>query len=156
MHEEITSFADGSHDVSAHSMPGWVVWRFTRPRRFDRTHRTRHRVRGTIQRRAEEIVHRGIDYNKVLAAIVLGIERTSEQDAGRADQRASRLEEQVATQRSHRRGDCASIGRNVRRLLGRVPHAQAAAEIEKLERHARTGKLAHKSRQTPERPAERG
>src|SRR5207244_8772518 len=38
LHEEITSFADGSHDVSAHSMPGWVVWRFTRPRRFDRTH----------------------------------------------------------------------------------------------------------------------
>src|SRR5207245_10277399 len=93
---------------------------------------------------------------KALAAVMLGIERTSERAAGRADQRAPRLEEQVATQRSHRRGDCASIGGNVRRLLGRVPHAQAAAEIEKLEGHARTGKLAHKSRQTPERPAERG
>src|SRR3989442_7888109 len=45
LHEEITSFADRSHDVSAHSMPRWGVLRLIITRRIGKTHRTPHQVR---------------------------------------------------------------------------------------------------------------
>ena len=51
-----------------------------------------------VQRRADQIVHRGVDDDEVLAVAVLHIDHAGDQDAGIADDHAARLEHQRAAE----------------------------------------------------------
>src|ERR1700674_834670 len=64
------------------------------------------------------------------------------------DQRAARLDQQVAAERSDDSREFRGPGRFFRRLLRRVANSESTAAIEVTERDARARKLAHKSSQT--------
>ena len=78
-----------------------------------------------------------------------------QQHAGGADQRTSRLDQQVAAERTNDARELRGPGRFFRRLLRRVANAESAAAIEIAERDARARKFAHKSSQARQSAAVR-
>ena len=53
---------------------------------------------GFVQRRADQIVHRGVDDDEVLGLALLHIDDAGNQDAGIADDHPARLEHQRAAE----------------------------------------------------------
>ena len=51
-----------------------------------------------VQRRADQVVHRGVDDDEILAVAVLHIDHPGDQDAGIADDHPARLEHQRAAE----------------------------------------------------------
>ena len=85
-----------------------------------------------VERRADEIVHPGIDDDEGLGLAALHVEHARDQDAGIADDEAARLEDQPAAEPARRALDHGRIGVRVGRRLVvlAVGNAEAAAEID--------------------------
>ena len=87
---------------------------------------------GLVQGRADQIVHRGIDDDEVLAVAVLHMDHARHQDAGIADDQPARLEHQRAAEIVRDALDHRGIGvrRGRRRAIPVIGNAEPAAEID--------------------------
>ena len=87
---------------------------------------------GFIQRRADQIVHRGVDDDEILALAMLHIDDLGDEDAGIADDHPPRLEHQRAAEIMRDALDHGGIGVGRRRRLAIhvIGNAEAATEID--------------------------
>ena len=92
-------------------------------------------MKGVIERRANQVVHRRVDDDKIPGVALLHIDHLGDQDAGIADDQAARLEDDLETKRGHMLANDRRISvRQWRRLVvGTVGNAQPAAEVDVLD-----------------------
>ena len=85
-----------------------------------------------IQRRADQIVHAGIDDDEGLGLAALYVDDARHQDAGIADDEAAGLENELAVKALGRALDDRGVGIGIRRRLVvlAIGNAQTAAEID--------------------------
>ena len=76
---------------------------------------------------------RRVDHGEVALGAMLEIFHARKQHAGIADQRASRLQQDVLAPSTQRVQQCGDVAIRRRRLLVLIADAQAATEIEMLE-----------------------
>ena len=88
-----------------------------------------------IERRPDQIVHRGVDDDEILGLAALQIEHARDEDAGIADDQPARLEDQRAAEPARRALDDRGIGVRIGRRLVvlAIGNAEPAAEIDMLD-----------------------
>ena len=110
-------------------------------------------VMGFVQRRADQIVHRGIDDDEILGVARLHIDHARDEDAGIADDHPARLEHQRAAEIMRHPLDHRGIGGRHRRRLAVhvIGNAEPAAEIDMRDGVAVGAQRLHEFGQHPER-----
>ena len=110
-----------------------------------------------VERRADQVVHAGIDDDEGFGFAVLHIEHARDQDAGIADDEPARLEDQLAVKTARRVFDDPRIGVRIGRriVVLAIGNAQAAAEIDMADAVAVGAQRAHEIGEQRERVAER-
>src|SRR5439155_16806974 len=93
-------------------------------------------VEGVVQRRPDQVVHGGVLDNEVLAARLLGEDDAADEYAGVADDKAPRLEDELAAALLDRRDDDLGEGAGRQGLLLAVVDAEAAAHVQVADRVA--------------------
>ncbi len=106
-----------------------------------------------IERRADQIVHRGIDDDEILGLARLHIDDARDKDAGIADDHPSRFEHQRAAEIVRHPLDHRGIGRRQRRCfpVHVIGNAEPAAEIDMRDIVAVGAQRPHEFGQNPER-----
>ena len=91
-----------------------------------------------VQRRPDQIVHRGIDDDEILGLAMLHIDHAGNQDAGVADDQTARLEHQRTAEimRDALDHGCIGVRRRRRLAVHVIGNAEAAAEIDMRDRMA--------------------
>ena len=106
-----------------------------------------------VQRRADQIVHRGVDDDEILGIAALHIDHACDQDAGIADDHPARLEHQRAAEIVRHALDHRGIGGRRRRRFAVhvIGNAEPAAEIDMRDGVAVGAQRLHEFGQNPER-----
>ena len=110
-----------------------------------------------VQRRADQVVHAGVDDDEVLGLAALEVEHARDQDAGIADEQPAGLEDQRAAEIAGRALDHRRIGVRMRRriVVLAIGNAEAAAEIDMRDGVAVGAQRAHEIGQQREGVVER-
>src|SRR5258705_13940162 len=106
------------------------------------------RMRGAVKRGPHEVVHSAIHDHEGSSSIFFGVKHAHQHDAGRANQRASRLNQQMASQRTNRAGQFGGVRGLFRRLLRGISDAEPSTAIEIAQRNSFALEVADKSSQT--------
>ena len=89
---------------------------------------------GAVERGPHEVVHRGVHHDESSSPGLLGVEHAHQDHSRGTDQRAPRLDQQVAPERPNGAGQLRGVGGLIRRLLRRIADAKPASAIEIAER----------------------
>ena len=124
----------------------------SRLRRRGRDHRN-DLVPGVVERRADEIVHAGVDDDEGLGLALLHIEDARHEHARIADDQPARLEHELAAQRAHVTAHDLGVALGMiglRVLAVVIRNAEAAAEIDVRDRVTVGAQIAHELREQRE------
>ena len=94
---------------------------------------------GVVERRADEVVHRRVDDDEILALAALDVDDRGHQHAGVADDEAPRLENDLAAEAAGAARDDfrVTLGARRRIVVEAIGDAEAAAEVDMVDSHDR-------------------
>ena len=124
MEKTVAGFAHRPDDIGARTIVGI----------FAVAADARNRMNCPVESRAHQIVHCRVDHHERLAAILLHVKNPCEQHTGGTDNRTARLQQKMQTQWAYSSRDHPRIRLARRNFFVGVAHAQAAAEIQVLQR----------------------
>ena len=92
-----------------------------------------------VERRAHELAHRGVDHREAPRLVALQVFDARHEHARWTGDRAARLEHHGEARGPEAAGEALAVGARVHRLLVAIADAEAAAQVEVLERQALGG-----------------
>ena len=110
-----------------------------------------------VERRPDKIVHRRVDDDEMLVLALLQIDDRRDQRAGVADDQSARLQDHLAAERRRALGDDLGVllRRGRRIVVVAIRNAEAAAEIDMLDRMPVGSQRLHELGEQRERVVER-
>ncbi len=111
---------------------------------------------GLVKRRANQVVHRGVDDGEILVRGVLEVLDPGQQYAGVGDDRTARFEHQRQCATLHALAHRGDVVAGQRRLLVAIAHAEAATQVQVANGDALFGQPVDEGEQAVQCVEERG